>query len=221
MLLKSFQDWKSPSPFARLEAKPREMAAFNKDIQVPDKANAYFIALEPVQLTTKDSTYPAFLLGNYMLGGGFLNSRLASRIRQKEGISYGIGAQVSLDYFDKNAGMFLSYAIYAPQNKERLETAYREEIQKVLTDGFNDQEVAEAKSGLLQSRKVSIAQDNNLASLLNSYSYYGETIKWWKEQNDRLSQLTTAQINNIVKKYLFPDNISIVKAGDFSPKKPN
>ena len=31
-------------------------------------------------------------LGNYMLGGGFLNSRLATRIRQKEGLSYGVGS---------------------------------------------------------------------------------------------------------------------------------
>jgi len=102
-----------------------------------------------------------------------------------------------------------------------LEKAYKEEIQRLITDGFTDQEVAEAKSGLLQSRKVSIAQDNNLAATLNAYTFYGEKINWWKVNNDRINNLTTAQINAVIRKYLTPDKVSFVKAGNFTPKKTN
>ena len=51
------------------------------------------------------SDYPALELGNYMPGGGFLNSRLSTRIRQKEGLSYGVGSQLSVSSLDQ-AGAF-------------------------------------------------------------------------------------------------------------------
>ena len=87
-----------------------------------------------------DPDYPALVLGNYMLGGGFLNSRLAVRIRQKEGLSYGIGSQFAASPLDKS-GSFVAFAIYAPQNVAKLEKAFREEIDRVLKDGFTAQEV--------------------------------------------------------------------------------
>ena len=49
-----------------------------------------------------DPDYPALVLGNYMLGGGFLNSRLATRIRQKDGLSYGVGSQLQASSLDKS-----------------------------------------------------------------------------------------------------------------------
>ena len=105
-----------------------------------------------------DPDYPALVLGNYMLGGGFLNSRLGTRIRQKEGISYGVGSQLQASPLDKS-GVFITFAIYAPQNVERLEAAFKEEIARALKDGFTEDEVKAAKSGWLQSRQVSRAQD--------------------------------------------------------------
>ena len=66
-----------------------------------------------------------------MLGGGFLNSRLAVRIRQKEGISYGVGSNFGASALDES-GTFNAFAIYAPQNVAKLEMAFKEEIQKVI-----------------------------------------------------------------------------------------
>ena len=62
-----------------------------------------------------------------MLGGGFLNSRLATRVRQKEGLSYGIASQLQASSLDRT-GMFMVPAIYAPQNAAALEAAIKEEI---------------------------------------------------------------------------------------------
>lgn len=215
-----FSDWKSPQPFKRLEAKTKDVALLNKNIETPDKANAFFFAMQNISISSKDPDYPAFILGNYILGGGFLNSRLATRIRQKEGISYGVGSQANADYFDKNSGSFLSYAIYAPENVQRLEAAFKEELDKVVKEGFTDQEVADAKKGYLQSRKVSIAQDNSLAGTLNMYAYYGEPIAYWQKLEDAYTSLTTKQVNEAMRKYLDPAKISMVKAGDFAKKQP-
>ncbi|UEG54556.1 insulinase family protein [Mucilaginibacter daejeonensis] len=219
LLTEEYGSWKSPKEFSRLIPKRKDVAAINKNIETPDKANAFFIGIQPLKLSMKDADYPALLMADYIVGGGFLNSRLASRIRQKEGISYGVGSGMSAGYFDQNTGLFQFYAIYAPENVGKLDVAFKEEIDKVIKQGFTDQEVAEAKKGYLQSRSVTLAQDQSLASTLNTYNYYGENIAFWQKLDDAISKLTTAQINAAAKKYYDNSKISIVKAGDFSKKK--
>jgi zinc protease len=219
LITEEYGSWKSPQPFARLVAKVKNATPINRNIETPDKANAFFIGLQPLKLSMKDADYPALLMADYIIGGGFLNSRLASRIRQKEGISYGVGSGISAGYFDQNTGISQFYAIYAPENVGKLDVAFKEEIDKVTKEGFTDQEVAEAKKGYLQSRSVDLAQDSYLNSTLNSYSYYGETIAFWKKLDDAIAKLTTAQINAAAKKYYDSSKISIIKAGDFSKKK--
>ena len=112
-----------------------------------------------------------------MLGGGFLNSRLATRIRQKEGLSYGVGSGLNASSLDR-VRPFTATAIYAPQNVAKLEAAFKEEIERMLKDGFTAEEVAAAKSGYLQSRQVTRAQDNELAGRLNNYLFLDRTLDW-------------------------------------------
>ena len=61
-------------------ALPGRRGRSTETLETPDKANAFFIAgHEPQRSATTTRTIPALVLGNYMLGGGFLNSRLATR----------------------------------------------------------------------------------------------------------------------------------------------
>ena len=66
-----------------------------------------------LNLSDRDTDYPALVFGNYMLGGGFLNSRLATRIRVKEGLSYGVSSSVSAKSDEKD-GQFRAFAIANP-----------------------------------------------------------------------------------------------------------
>ena len=126
-----FGNWKSPKPFARVPSVYKDVAAVNQSFPTPDKANAFFVAGLNLKIRDDNPDYPALLLGNYMLGGGFLNSRLAARIRQKEGLSYGVGSGINISAFDE-FGRFTANAIYAPQNVEKLEVAFKEEIARML-----------------------------------------------------------------------------------------
>ncbi len=162
-------DWKNPRPFTRVANKYFDVPASEMVIETPDKAQAFFVAGHNLALRDDDPDYPALVLGNYMLGGGFLNSRLMTRIRGKDGLSYGTGSQLQGDNFDK-AGGFLAYAIYAPENLAKLQKAFDEEIARVLAEDFTKDEVEQAKSGWLQGRGVSRAQDNELVGALAHYA---------------------------------------------------
>jgi zinc protease len=173
------------------------------------------MAGENLKLRDDDPDYPALVLGNYMLGGGFLNSRLATRIRQKEGLSYGVGSQLQASPLDAS-GSFIAFAIYAPQNGAKLEAAFGEELARVLQDGFSPEEVKDAKSGYLQSRQVTRAQDASLARTLAQDLYLGRTLAWDSAFEKKIAELTPDQIRSTMKKHIDPSQITIVKAGDFA-----
>jgi zinc protease len=210
-----FSGWKSPSPFTRVPRPYREVAAVNQSLPTPDKANAFFLAGMPLQMRDNDPDYPALVLGNYMLGGGFLNSRLATRIRQKEGLSYGVGSQFSASALD-DSGSFVTFAIYAPQNAQKLEAAFKEEVARALKEGFTEQEVKEAKSGYLQNAQVGRAQDQALAGRLSNYLFVDRTFAWDDSLEKKISALTPDQIVSAMRRHLDPARITIVKAGDFT-----
>lgn len=210
-----FGNWKSPRPFARLINTYQDIAPMNQSYETPDKANAVYLAGLRLDLRDDDPDYPALVLGNYMLGGGFLNSRLATRVRQKEGLSYGIGSALIANPLDKN-GQFLVRAIYAPQNVKKVETAIREELERAIKDGFTAEELTAAKSGFLQSQQVSRAQDGSLARRLAQYRYVNRTLAWDAELDKKISALTPEQIGAAMRRRLDPAKLTIVKAGDFA-----
>jgi zinc protease len=210
-----FGDWKSPRPFTRVPNVYKDVAAVNQTFPAPDKANAFFVAGINLNIRDDNPDYPALVLGNYMLGGGFLNSRIASRLRQKEGLSYGAGSSLNVSSQDQ-WGRFTATAIYAPQNVEKLEAAFKEEMARAVKDGFTAEEVAAAKSGWLQSRQVSRAQDNELAARLNNYLFFGRTLAWDEELERKVAALTPEQVNAAVRRYIDPSKLIIVKSGDFA-----
>jgi zinc protease len=210
-----FGSWKSPRPYARLTRDYQEIQPLQKTIETPDKANAVFLAGELLNLRDDDPDYPALVLGNYLLGGGTLNSRLGTRIRQKEGLSYGVGSFLQAGSKDR-VGQFIAQAIYAPQNAAKLETAFKEEIARALKDGFTADEVASAKSGYLQSQQLNRAEDQGLVRKLSSYLFLDRTLTWDVDFEKKINALTPDQIVEALRRHLDPSKLSIVKAGDFA-----
>ncbi|HKF45228.1 MAG TPA: pitrilysin family protein [Thermoanaerobaculia bacterium] len=210
-----FDGWKSPRPFTRVPNPYQEAKPENRSFEAPDKANAFFVAGMNLPIRDDDPDYPAMVLGNYMLGGGFLNSRLAVRIRQKEGLSYGVGSQFGASSLDKS-GQFFAFAIYAPQNASKLEAAFKEEVARVLKDGYETKEVEEAKSGWLQAQQVSRAQDGTLARTLATNLYLARTLAWSADLEKKVAALKPEEIGAAMRRHLDPEKLTIVKAGDFA-----
>jgi zinc protease len=217
-LVALFGSWKSASPYTRVPSVFKDAPADTLKFETPDKANAMFFAGQNLALRDDDPDYPALLLANYMFGGGFLNSRLAVRVRQKDGLSYGVGSALETGIQDVS-GRFTVYAIHAPQNTAKLEAAVREEIERARKEGFTADEIAAAKSGWLQGRQVSRSQDAELTGLLRSHLFNGRTLAWDAELEKKVGALTAEQATAAFRKWIDSAKISIVRAGDFANAK--
>src|ERR1019366_10032293 len=68
-----FGSWKSPHGFVRVRNPFQGVPAANLSFDTPDKANAVILAGQNLPLSDDDPDYAALLLGNAMIGGGFLN----------------------------------------------------------------------------------------------------------------------------------------------------
>ena len=214
LLESNLGDWISASEYVHIPYEHLVQDAVELDIETPDKSNAIMYAALNLGIHMEHEDYPAFRIGMEVLGGGFLNSRLAKRIRERDGLSYGVGAQLQTLEPDPTS-LFLAYAIYAPQNRDLVVKAFREEIDLLLRDGIPDEEFVSAINGYLDFRQNLRANDSNVAAYLRSNLLYGRTMEFTEAIEEAIRNLSAEEVVDALKKHLIPERIAIFRAGDF------
>ncbi len=184
-------------------------------IATPDKSNAMLYSSMQHELDDETVEFAALEIGNFILGGGSLSSRLADRVRQQEGLSYGIRSGVSGRHRDLRTD-FTLYAITNPQNVDRLIEVIKEEIELLRKDGVTEDELAKAKAAYLQGERVRRAEDSSLAAQLLGTMFNRRTMEFTAEHERRVSELTVEQVNAAIEAYILPERLVIAVAGDFA-----
>jgi zinc protease len=211
----AFGGWKSATAFKPIAVSLAPTSTNKRTIETPDKANALFVAGETFQMTDADPDYPALLLINYMLGESPLDSRLPARIRQKEGLSYAVQSALNVSALDR-AGQWVALAISNPANAEKVNTAFFDEMSKIVKDGFSAEEVEKGKTTYLQRRSMARANDLALAGQLANGLYLGRTMTFDGNIEQKIGALTADQVNAALRRTFDPAKMAVVMAGDFS-----
>ncbi len=214
-----FGAWKSPRPFARLVRQYFDPPQSNDKIETPDKANAFYWSAINVKVRDDSKDYAALVMANHIFGADPLSSRLATRIRQKDGLSYVVQSAIGAQSLD-SVGVFQQIAIYNPENVARLETAFGEELDRVLKDGFTKDELDKARGGWLQQNLQTRSSDGALVAKLTGQYITGRTMAFDADFEKMVSALTVADVNAAMKKYIRPAKIVSIEAGDFAKHPP-
>jgi zinc protease len=191
----------------------QKLSPVNLKIETPDKQNATFDAALAFAMSDADPDYPAMVLANYMFGGS-ITGRAPNRIRNREGLSYGVNSRFSAATLG-NAASFGGTAISNPANGPKVEASFRDELAKTLSGGFSADEVAAAKNALRDQRTVARSQDAQLLNLISTRQEFGRTLAWDEQLDAKLEALTPEQVNAAFRRHVSLDQLSIVKAGDF------
>jgi zinc protease len=214
-----FADWVSPKPYAPIDTHYTAVKAERQQFETPGKSNAVLLARLNLPLRVTDPDYPAMLAANDILGGSTMKSRLGDRIRQKEGLSYGVRSQLhgddSLDGRDYAGSLEIS-AIAAPQNMAKVEAAVREELARLAEGGVTAGELQDSVNSLLAARRQSLAVDGNIAAMLDELAYFHRDIGFEQDMQARIAALTVADVNAVLRKRLHPEDLSVYVAGDFA-----
>jgi zinc protease len=209
-----FGPWRSPSAFQRVAARYFDRPPLAQEVLTPDKANAVLRAGVNLRMRQDDPDFAAAVIAGYLLGGS-PTARLPARVREKEGLSYSTYAVLSTANLLDDAASFRVSAIFAPQNRARVEQAIREELSRAAREGFTAAEVRDAARAYVEQRRLARAQDRTLAARLAEYSFVGRSFAWDIAFEAKLASLTSAEVNAAVKKYVDPSRLAVVAAGDF------
>jgi len=211
-----FGSWKTPHPFERVPSHHFDRPGFEDSLLTPDKANAALRAGLNVRMRDDHPDFPALVLANQLLGGTS-TARVPARVREKEGLSYSTYSWFSASQLDEAASFNVS-AIFAPQNRSRVERAIREELGRAVQEGFGADEVEAGKRSVLEARRLARSQDRALASRLGHYLFVKRTFAWDSEFEAKIAALTPQQVNAALRRHIDPARLSVVVAGDL--KKP-
>ncbi|WP_373649597.1 M16 family metallopeptidase [Schlesneria sp. DSM 10557] len=218
-LQNALKDWKSKSPYERISRsaenppKPETIR-----IETPDKANAMYFAGLLLALRDDHPDYPALVVGNEILGGSGFASRLMGRIREKEGLSYGVGSSFRSNSLDPRS-TFSIYAICNPENVEKVVALAKEEIEILLKEGLKEEELAESQQGWIKGQEADRGEDGKLASILANALFVGRTLEYQAKLESRVSQLTADAVVAALRRHVNPEQLVNAIAGDF-PEKP-
>jgi zinc protease len=216
-IAKAIATWKSPKAYQRIPLPFQASKSGDDTINTPDKEMAFVAAGQALEARDDDPAYPALYLFNYMLGGS-PTSRLFLRLRQKEGISYGAFSQLLAHPIDKSA-FFFAGAIAAPANMDKAMSGLLAEIESMVKTGVTDKELADAKKSYAKVWEGRIAEDEFVLGELNQGLFLGRTLAYWSDLNNKIDKLTVADVNAAVKKFIDPENLAKVRAGDLAKKK--
>jgi zinc protease len=142
-----------------------------------------------------------------------LNSRLATRIREKDGLSYNVSSSIAADPWDAS-GIFMIHAICAPQNLKQLEQDVQEELAKALSSGFTTLEIADAKQSITKTLLVHRASDAALAADLTEHLYLDRDYRWDMQFEGAINSASPSSINASVGRFIDAAHLVWVKAGD-------
>nr|WP_255475059.1 insulinase family protein [Pusillimonas sp. ANT_WB101] len=216
-LTNGLKGWQVAPAYKRLTNPYNPVPPQQFKINTPDKANAFYLARAPLKLSDTDPDFPALYLANYLLGSSE-TSRLWTRVRVQDGLSYDVRSSLNASSFEES-GTWTFYAIHAPQNTQKLLTAVNDVIHNVLTKGFTEEEVQEGIKSLLNYRKLARTRDGVLASTWVNYMERGRSFAWSAEIDEALKGLTAERVNTIVRQWLNPAQLSLAIAADQSKQK--
>ncbi len=213
-LRRLFPENVSRSPYQRVDREFRSVAPQRLVIDTPDKENAFLRARIDLLLRDDDPDAAALYVANSIFGGDSgLSSRLVDRLRQKEGLSYSVRSSLATGSRQRLSSWTVA-AMVAPQNAARAEQAFLDELQRARRDGFTAAELAEAKKEILDTRAIARSQDSAVAARWMSFLDLDRNWQFAQDFEARILAVTPEQVNAAFRKYIDPEQLTLVIAGD-------
>jgi zinc protease len=189
---------------------PHGDAVGDQTILMPDKTNVSVAWGMATSLKYSDPDTLALRVGSEVLGGGF-TARLMGTVRDKEGLTYGIGAGISGD--DSWNGAWRIRANFSPELLDKGIASTRRELLKWWNEGITAEELAARKSDMAGSYKVGLSTTGGMASAILDALRRGYDLTWVDEYPAKIQELTLDQVNAAIRTHLDPGKMVIIKAG--------
>lgn len=157
-----------------------------------------------------DPDFFAAYIVNEILGGSGFNSRLMDEVREKRGLTYGIGSYlVSMELSDYVVGQVSS------QNNTMAEVVevVRAEWEKIATQGITAEELEAAQKYLTGAYPLRFDGNGPIARILVGMQMQGLPLDYVVTRNDKIRAVTLDEANRVAARLYQPDALHFVIVG--------
>lgn len=158
----------------------------------------------------EDPDFFAAYVVNTVLGGPSSISRLMNEVREKRGLTYGIGAYlVPAEWTESALGQFSS------QNAvigEAIDVV-RDEWAKIAREGITQDELNAAQTYLTGSYPLRFDGNANIANIMVGMQLEGLPIDYIATRNDQVMAVTLDEANRVASQLYDPDALHFVVVG--------
>ncbi len=152
---------------------------------------------------------PAYIL-NQILGGSGFSTRLMSEVREKRGLTYGIGSFMAV--YDRSE---LLMGQFSSDNGKVAEAIglVKDIWADVAANGVTQAELDEAKTYLTGAYPLRFDGNGPIANILVGMQISGLGLDYIPQRNDLVNAVTLDEINRVAKSLLQPDKLTFVVVG--------
>lgn len=199
------EGWRAPQAWERVPYPWAKKTPARLEYDTPDKSNASLRVRLPLALTDLDIESWQLQLATRIFGGGS-GSRLWTSLREKNGLSYSVGAGFSASRYERSANWSID-ADVAPANLVKAEAIVHQELAASLTNGFNTQEFNNTRNQWLAERARFRSGDEFAVNMMRGVQEFDQAWDLPLKNDALINSFTLEQINTVWRKYINPDDL--------------
>jgi zinc protease len=153
--------------------------------------------------------FPAFV-ANEIFGGSGRQSRLSDEVREKRGLTYGVGTYLAnYDYADLVIGQFAS----ANDRMAQAIEVVRQEWARIAETGVTAEELDEIQTYLTGAYPLRFDGNGPIARIMVGMQMEGLTPDYITTRNDKVRGVTLEDVERVVKRIYRPEDLRFVVVG--------
>ena len=161
-------------------------------------------------LRRNDPDYFNLYVGNHILGGGSLVSRLFDKVREQRGLVYDVHS-----YFlpFREEGPFIIGLQTRNEEVNQALSVVDEALREFIAKGPSAEELSAAKKNITGSFNLQFSSNRTIAAQLAMLGYYELPLDYFKTFSDKINAVTSEQIHKAFEAHVHPDNLITVMVG--------
>jgi len=186
-----------------------------ENIHIHHPSTQTHILMGQVGMARHDPDYFTLYVGNHILGGSGLVSRLSDEVREKRGLSYGI-----YSYFSplRVAGPFILNVQTRNEQKSEALTVVQNTLKDFVENSVTEKELIAAKKDITGGFPLKIKSNSSIISYLAVIGFYQLPLDHLHQFNAKIEAVTVDMIKETFKRRLLLDKMLTVTVGDADKK---
>ncbi len=179
--------------------------------KIPYPAQQTTVLLGQIGISLHNADYFPLIVGNQILGGGILTSRLFNEVRNKRGLCYGISS--GFNTLEAGGPFIIGLQTRKTQSSAALSVT-RSTLKNFITKGPSKEELDSAKQALIASFPLTVANNAAILGNLEKIGFYTLPLNYLDSYQEKLNNVTVDQVQNAFQKHIRPEKLLIIMVGE-------